>query len=42
MHLFATSTSEEFLKLGKLAGAVEVEPTRSPPAGGGTASGRKR
>ena len=42
MHLFATSTSEEFLKLGKIAGAVEVEPTRSPAAGGGTAPGRKR
>ena len=42
MHLFATSTSEEFLKLGKIAGAVEVEPTRSPAAGGGPAPGRKR
>jgi hypothetical protein len=42
MHLFATSTSEEFLRLGKLAGAVEVEATRSTPAGGGTAPGRKR
>jgi hypothetical protein len=42
MHLFATSTSEGFLRLGKIAGAVEGEPTRSPAAGGGTAPGRKR
>jgi hypothetical protein len=41
MHLFATSTSEEFLRLGKLAGAVEVEPTRSTPAGSGMPQGRK-
>ena len=40
MHLFATSTSEEFLKLGKTAGVVEV-PTRSPATGSGTAGGRK-
>ena len=26
MHLFATSTSQEYLELGKIAGAVEVEP----------------
>jgi hypothetical protein len=26
MHLFATSTSEEFLKLGTVAGTVEIEP----------------
>ena len=42
MHLFATSTSEEFLRLGKTAGVVEVEPTRSAAAGSGTAPGRKR
>jgi hypothetical protein len=41
MHLFATSTSEEFLRLGKLAGAAEVEPTRSTPAGSGMPQGRK-
>jgi len=40
MHLFATSTSEEFLRLGKTAGVVEV-PTQSPAAGMGTAAGRK-
>jgi hypothetical protein len=28
MHLFATSTAEEFLELGKLAAAVEVEPKK--------------
>ena len=29
MHLFATSTAEEFLKLGKAAAFVEVEPALS-------------
>ena len=26
MYLFATSTSQEYLELGKIAGLVEVEP----------------
>jgi hypothetical protein len=29
MHVFATSTAEEFLVLGKVAGVAEVEPVRS-------------
>jgi hypothetical protein len=29
MHLFATSTGEQFLELGKAAGVTEVEPARS-------------
>ena len=29
MHLFATSTAEQFLELGKAAGFVEVEPEKS-------------
>jgi hypothetical protein len=29
MHLFATSTAEQFLELGKVAGLVEVEQPRS-------------
>jgi Mannosylglycerate hydrolase MGH1-like glycoside hydrolase domain len=33
MHLFATSTAKQYLELGKIAGAVEVEPARSGPAG---------
>jgi Mannosylglycerate hydrolase MGH1-like glycoside hydrolase domain len=28
MHVFATSTAEQYLELGKIAGAVEVEPAR--------------
>ena len=32
--LFATSTGEQFLELGRAAGAVEVEPARSGPTGG--------
>jgi hypothetical protein len=28
MHLFGSSTADEFLEMGKLAGAVEVEPER--------------
>jgi hypothetical protein len=32
MHLFATSTAEQFLALGKEAGAVEIEPTPSQMA----------
>jgi hypothetical protein len=33
MHLFATSTAKQYLELGKIAGAVEVEPARRGPAG---------
>jgi hypothetical protein len=29
MHLFATSTAEQFLELGKVAAVTEVEPARS-------------
>jgi len=29
MHVFATSTAEQFLELGKMAGAVEIEPAQS-------------
>jgi hypothetical protein len=29
MHLFATSTSEEFPELGSAAAAVDVEPAKS-------------
>jgi hypothetical protein len=32
MHLFATSTGQQLLELGKAAGVVEVEPTAQPPA----------
>jgi hypothetical protein len=34
MHLFATSTAEEFLELGAKAGAVEVEPGHNVPVDG--------
>ena len=33
MHLFATSTGEEFLELGKAAAVVEVEPTKTAQTG---------
>ena len=33
MHLFATSTAEQYLELGKIAGAVEVEPARRDQSG---------
>jgi Mannosylglycerate hydrolase MGH1-like glycoside hydrolase domain len=33
MHLFATSTAEQFLELGKAAGITEVEPARRGPSG---------
>ncbi len=33
MHLFATSTAEQFLELGKAAGITEVEPARVGRAG---------
>jgi hypothetical protein len=42
MHLFATSTSEEYLKLGTAAGITEVEPAPSSHPGSGTPPGRKR
>jgi hypothetical protein len=38
MHLFATSTGQEFLELGKIAGAVEVQ---SAPTGGSRPSRRR-
>jgi hypothetical protein len=41
MHLFATSTAEQGLELGKLAAAVEVEPSPGRPAGA-AAPGRRR
>ena len=34
MHLFATSTAEQFLELGKAAAVVEVEPAPSGATGG--------
>ncbi len=39
MHLFATSTAEQFLDLGKVAGITEVEPARRGQSGG--ARGRR-
>jgi hypothetical protein len=33
MHLFATSTAEQFLELGKMAAVVEMEPAKSGPMG---------
>ena len=33
MHLFATSTAEEFLELGKLAAVVEIEPEKGARPG---------
>jgi hypothetical protein len=41
MHLFATSTAEQFLDLGKLAGITEVEPARGGQSGS-AAPTRKR
>jgi len=38
MHLFATSTSEQFLELGKIAAMTEVEPGGAGAATGGTAA----
>jgi hypothetical protein len=40
MHLFATSTSQEFLELGKMAAVTEVAPTGGQT--GGAAPGRGR
>ena len=41
MHLFATSTAEQFLELGKVAGITEVEPARRGQSGA-PAPSRKR
>jgi hypothetical protein len=41
MHLFATSTSEQYLQLGKAAGITEIDPAQSRQTGG-AAPGRKR
>jgi hypothetical protein len=41
MHLFATSTAEQFLDLGKLAGITEGEPARGGQSGS-AAPTRKR
>jgi hypothetical protein len=41
MHLFATSTSQEFLELGKGAGVTEVEPAATGQTGG-VPPGRRR
>jgi hypothetical protein len=41
MHLFATSTSQEYLELGKIAGVVEAEPASTRPTGSRTSQGRK-
>jgi len=41
MHLFVTSTAEEFLELGKAAGVAEVEPATTGRSGG-AARGRGR
>jgi hypothetical protein len=41
MHLFATSTAEQFLELGRVAGITEVEPAESGKKGA-TAPSRQR
>ena len=41
MHLFATSTAEQALELGKAAGITEVEPASTRPTGSRTSQGRK-
>jgi hypothetical protein len=38
MHLFATSTAEQFLELGTAASVIEVEPATSGPSGATAAS----
>jgi hypothetical protein len=40
MHLFATSTAEEFLEFGKAAAAMEVEPAKSPSVAAPRGRGR--
>ena len=42
MHLFATSTSAQYLELGKVAGITEVESPSSSQSGSGTPTSRKR
>jgi hypothetical protein len=41
MHLFATSTAQRYLELGKVAGITEAEPAPRSQAGSGTLTGRK-
>jgi len=41
MHVFATSTAQQFLELGKRAAAVEVEPAPSGRAGGRARGGKR-
>ena len=41
MHLFGSSTADEFLELGKAAAIIEVDPTQSAQTKG-TARGRGR
>ena len=41
MHLFATTTAEQLLELGKVAGVTEVEPARRGQSGEAAPS-RKR
>ena len=38
MHLFATSTAEQFLELGTAASVIEVEPATRGPSGATAAS----
>ena len=42
MHLFGSSTADQFLEIGKLAAVVEVEPESSGQANKGSARGRQR
>ena len=42
MHLFATTTAEQVLQLGKMAAVVEVEPRKQARAASPVASTRKR
>jgi len=41
MHLFATTTSEQVLELGKLAAIIEVEPQTPSGKSSGPARSRK-
>jgi hypothetical protein len=38
MHLFATSTSQQYLELGKVAGITEIDPAQGRQAGGAAPS----
>jgi hypothetical protein len=40
LHLFATSTAEQMLELGKVAGVTDVEPARSGRSEGAPRRGR--